>query len=141
MRMSPDYLIIGEVRDGWAAMALFRALMTGHSGACTFHADTPRETFERLATLMGSDKEVRPRDSARVISSSVDLLVQIGIRHEARRVTTIANVAKELKGGEVWFTHLWRYDEDSPPGEPAWKKIDMHDPGCADSPEENEENL
>jgi pilus assembly protein CpaF len=33
MRMSPDYLIIGEVRDGAAAMSLFRALMTGHSGA------------------------------------------------------------------------------------------------------------
>jgi len=25
MRMSPDYLIIGEVRDGRAAMSLFRA--------------------------------------------------------------------------------------------------------------------
>ena len=33
MRMSPDYLVIGEVRDGIAAMSLFRALMTGHSGA------------------------------------------------------------------------------------------------------------
>ena len=41
MRMSPDYLIIGEVRDGKAAQALFRALMTGHGGACTFHADSP----------------------------------------------------------------------------------------------------
>jgi type IV secretory pathway ATPase VirB11/archaellum biosynthesis ATPase len=26
MRMSPDYLVIGEVRDGMAAMSLFRAL-------------------------------------------------------------------------------------------------------------------
>jgi pilus assembly protein CpaF len=43
MRMSPDYLVIGEVHDGMAAMSLFRALMTGHSGACTFHADSPRE--------------------------------------------------------------------------------------------------
>jgi pilus assembly protein CpaF len=36
MRKSPDYLVIGEVRDGMAAMSLFRALMTGHNGACTF---------------------------------------------------------------------------------------------------------
>ena len=55
MRMSPDYLIIGEVRDGAAAMSLFRALMTGHSGACTFHADSPREAARRLATVMGAD--------------------------------------------------------------------------------------
>jgi len=139
MRMSPDYLVIGEVRDGWAALALLRALMTGHSGACTFHADTPRETFERLSTLMGSDRDVRPRDAARVIASSVDLLVQIGIRQEARRVTTIANVARELKGGEVWFTHLWRYNEASPPGEPRWQKINVGEP-AHESEEDIDEN-
>jgi pilus assembly protein CpaF len=55
MRMSPDYLVIGEVRDGIAAMSLFRALMTGHSGACTFHADSPREAARRLATVMGAE--------------------------------------------------------------------------------------
>jgi pilus assembly protein CpaF len=53
MRMSPDYLVIGEVRDGIAAMSLFRARMTGHSGACTFHADSPKEAVRRLATVMG----------------------------------------------------------------------------------------
>jgi pilus assembly protein CpaF len=41
MRMSPDYLILGEVRDGYAAMTLLRAMMTGHAGACTLHADSP----------------------------------------------------------------------------------------------------
>ena len=60
MRMSPDYLVIGEVRDGVAAVNLFRALMTGHSGACTFHADSPREVARRLATVMGADAGVRP---------------------------------------------------------------------------------
>jgi pilus assembly protein CpaF len=60
MRMSPDYLVIGEVWDGVAAMSLFRALMTGHSGACTFHADNPREAVRRLATVMGADAGVRP---------------------------------------------------------------------------------
>ena len=45
LRISPDYLIVGEVRDGQAAMALFRAMMTGHSGACTFHADSPKKPW------------------------------------------------------------------------------------------------
>jgi pilus assembly protein CpaF len=123
MRMSPDYLIVGEVRDGHAAMALLRALMTGHAGACTLHADSPREAFERLTTLMGSDKGVSPRDAARMISASVDLLVQIGIVHEKRRVTSIASVDKMFKGSEAWFTPLWRLDENTPAGEPGWVKI------------------
>ncbi len=122
MRMSPDYLIIGEVRDGRAAQALFRAMMTGHSGACTFHADSPREAASRLATIMGADAGVKKADANQMTADSVDVLVQIGIRHEKRCVTTIAKVARELKGGEVWFEPLYLYDESSKPEEPRWRR-------------------
>jgi pilus assembly protein CpaF len=123
MRMSPDYLIIGEVRDGAAAMSLFRALMTGHSGACTFHADTPREAARRLATVMGADAGVRAHEANQMIADAVDLLVQISIRHEVRRVVQIANVSKELKGGDVWFDPVYRYNEQSPVDRPEWEKL------------------
>jgi pilus assembly protein CpaF len=103
MRMSPDYLIIGEVRDGLAAMSLFRALMTGHSGACTFHADSPREAVRRLATIMGADTGVKPHEANQMICDAIDVLVQIGIREEVRRVVAISRVGKELKNGDVWF--------------------------------------
>ncbi len=126
MRMSPDYLIVGEVRDGRAAMALLRALMTGHAGACTLHADSPREAFERLTTLMGSDMGVSPRDAARMISASVDILVQIGIVNETRLLTSIARVDKKLHGGEAWFIPLWRYDESSLTNEPHWSQVDTN---------------
>jgi pilus assembly protein CpaF len=123
MRMSPDYLIIGEVRDGAAAMSLFRALMTGHSGACTFHADSPREAARRLATVMGADAGVRAHEANQMTADAVDLLVQIGIRHEIRRVVQVANVSKELKSGDVWFEPIFRYNEQSPVGNPAWEKL------------------
>jgi pilus assembly protein CpaF len=123
MRMSPDYLIIGEVRDGRAAMSLFRALMTGHSGACTFHADSPREAARRLATVMGADAGVRSHEANQMIADAVDLLVQIGIRHETRRVTAIANLAKELKNGDVWFDPIYRYDETSLSADPRWERV------------------
>ena len=123
MRMSPDYLIIGEVRDGRAAMSLFRALMTGHSGACTFHADSPREAARRLATVMGADAGVRSHEANQMIADAVDLLVQIGIRHETRRVVAVANVAKELVNGDVGFEPICRYDETSPTGQPRWETL------------------
>ena len=123
MRMSPDYLVIGEVRDGMAAMSLFRALMTGHSGACTFHADSPREAARRLATVMGADAGVKPHEANQMISDAVDLLVQIGIRHEVRRVVAISNVAKDLKNGDVFFEPIYRYLEESSATEPCWEKL------------------
>ncbi|MCE5208088.1 MAG: Flp pilus assembly complex ATPase component TadA [Chloroflexi bacterium] len=125
MRMSPDYLVIGEVRDGIAAMSLFRALMTGHSGACTFHADSPREAARRLATVMGADAGVKPHEANQMICDAVDLLVQIGIRHEVRRVIAISNVSKDLKNGDVFFEPRYLYMEDSSKIEPRWKKIDI----------------
>lgn len=123
MRMSPDYLVIGEVRDGTAAMSLFRALMTGHSGACTFHADSPREAARRLATVMGADAGVKPHEANQMISDAVDLLVQIGIRHEVRRVVAISNVSKDLKNGDVFFEPIYRYLEESSATEPCWEKL------------------
>jgi len=36
-----------------------------------------------------------------MISDAVDLLVQIGIRHEIRRVIAISNVAKDLMGKSI----------------------------------------
>jgi pilus assembly protein CpaF len=123
MRMSPDYLVIGEVRDGIAAMSLFRALMTGHSGACTFHADSPREAVRRLATVMGADAGVKPHEANQMISDAVNLLVQIGIRHEVRRVVAISNVSKDLKNGDVFFEPIFRYKEESSPAEPCWENL------------------
>jgi pilus assembly protein CpaF len=127
LRMSPDYLILGEVRDGQAGLSLFRAMMTGHSGASTFHADSPREAVRRLTTVLGADTGMRPADALRLISEAVDVLVQIGIRHEVRRVTVIANVGKELKSGDITFEPVYRYEELSSDGQPRWEKVgDLH---------------
>jgi pilus assembly protein CpaF len=123
MRMSPDYLIIGEVRDGRAAMSLFRALMTGHSGACTFHADSPREAARRLATVMGADSGVRPHEANQMIADAVDLLIQISIRNEVRRVLSISNISRELKNGEVWFEPIFRFSDQGAGPEPRWEKV------------------
>lgn len=122
LRLSPDYLIVGEVRDGQAAMALFRAMMTGHSGACTFHADHPEEAVERMATILGTDQRVGREAALQMISSSVDLLVQIGIRQEVRRVTSISTIVPGRYSEALQFRHLYQYLDDSPANQPLWKK-------------------
>jgi pilus assembly protein CpaF len=123
LRMAPDYLILGEVRDGHAGLSLFRAMMTGHSGACTFHADNPREAVRRLTTVLGADAGVGPSDAVQLIAEAVDVLVQIGIRDEVRRVTVIANLAKELSNGDIRFEAIYRFDERSLGSQPRWEKV------------------
>jgi pilus assembly protein CpaF len=123
LRLSPDYLIVGEVRDGRAALALFRAMMTGHSGSCTFHADTPREALERLSTVMGADAGVQRSDAMGMIASAIDLVVQLGIRDEVRRVVSIANARRSPDGGGVELSLVVRFDPGSPCDAPRWEQV------------------
>lgn len=123
MRMSPDYLVVGEVRDGQAAATLMDALSTGHAGACTYHADTPRDAFVRMGNSIQRDVGGTPKTSATTIANGLDLYVQINIVKEIRRVTLIAHVENELKGGDVWWNPVYKYDWDSPADKPRWEKV------------------
>ncbi|MGA2110596.1 MAG: ATPase, T2SS/T4P/T4SS family [Anaerolineales bacterium] len=123
LRLSPDYLIVGEVRDGRAALALFRALMTGHSGSCTFHADTPQEALQRLATVMGADAGVGRADAMGMIGSAIDLIVQLGIRNEVRRVVSVAGVAQHPRQIDPVLVPLFRFRAGSPPSDPHWDEL------------------
>ncbi len=58
-----------------------------------------------------------------MIANAVDLLVQIGIRHEVRRVVLKSAVAKDLKNGDVFFEPVFRYFEESLETEPFWEKL------------------
>lgn len=57
MRHDPDYIIIGEMRDADTVETALRAAESGHTVISTVHADTALQTFERLRSLMPSERE------------------------------------------------------------------------------------
>ncbi len=57
MRHDPDYIIIGEMRDGDTVETSLRAAESGHTVISTVHADTALQTFERLRSLMPHERE------------------------------------------------------------------------------------
>lgn len=57
MRHDPDYIIVGEMRDGETVETALRATESGHTVISTIHADTALQTFERLRSLMPSERE------------------------------------------------------------------------------------
>ena len=68
MRHDPDYIIIGEMRDGDTVETSLRAAESGHTVISTVHADTALQTFERLRSLMPSARE---RSSTYTLSQQV----------------------------------------------------------------------
>jgi len=48
LRQRPEYIVMGEVRDGEAARALFQAISSGHTTLTTFHAGTVEGAVNRF---------------------------------------------------------------------------------------------
>jgi pilus assembly protein CpaF len=94
LRMRPDRIVVGEVRDG-AALDMLQAMNTGHDGSLsTVHSNSPRDTLARLETMVlmaGMDLPVRAIREQ--VASAIDLVVhQTRFRDGSRRVTHITEV-------------------------------------------------
>lgn len=57
MRHDPDYIIVGEMRDGETVDTALKAAESGHTVLSTIHADSALQTIERLRSFMPIDKE------------------------------------------------------------------------------------
>jgi pilus assembly protein CpaF len=94
LRMRPDRIVVGEVRDD-AALDMLQAMNTGHDGSiCTVHSNSPRDTLARVETMVlmaGVDLPVRAIREQ--VSSAVDLVVQQArARDGSRHITHISEV-------------------------------------------------
>ena len=93
LRMRPDRIIVGEVRDA-AAIDMLTALNTGHDGSLsTGHANSPEDMLSRLETLvlMGMDSPLEA--VRRQIASAIEIIVHLGrLRDKSRRVLQIVEV-------------------------------------------------
>ena len=75
LRYRPDRIIVGEVRDGIAALEMLKAWNTGHPGGlATVHADSPQEMLDRIAELISEEKAQPPYA---LIGRAVDLCIHM----------------------------------------------------------------
>lgn len=94
LRMRPERVIVGEVRDG-SALDLLQAMNTGHDGSMgTVHSNSPNECIARLATLvLYAGYEIPDQAIKEQIAGSVDLVVQISrLKDGSRKITHISEV-------------------------------------------------
>ena len=97
LRLRPDRIIVGEVRDG-AALDLLKAWNTGHPGGlATLHANSARGGLYRLEQLIQEAVVSLPRQ---LIAQAVDVVVFIRGRGAGRRVETIAEVQRLTADGD-----------------------------------------
>jgi pilus assembly protein CpaF len=94
LRMRPDRIVVGEVRDG-AALDMLQAMNTGHDGSLTtLHANSPKDALirlENLVLLAGVDIPIRAIREQ--IVEALDLVIhQARLRDGSRRMIAISEI-------------------------------------------------
>ena len=112
LRMRPDRILVGEVRDGKAAIMLLNAFNTGHYGESTIHANSAEDTISRLETLVLTGANI-PLDAAkRQIVSAIDYIVYLGrLKDGRRKVLEISEVYKDDEGN-IALNQIFEYEAD-----------------------------
>ncbi|MFS3129711.1 CpaF family protein [Nocardioides sp. Bht2] len=119
LRMRPDRIIVGEVRDA-SALDMLQAMNTGHDGSiCTVHSNGPRDTLARIETMVlmaGMDLPIKAIREQ--MASAIDLIVhQSRFKDGSRHITHITEVER-MEGDVITlqdvfvFDHSAGFDED-----------------------------
>jgi pilus assembly protein CpaF len=111
LRMRPDRIVVGEVRDG-AALDMLQAMNTGHDGSITtVHANSPRDSLSRLETMvLMAGVELPVRAIREQVSGALDLIVQQArLKDGSRRIVAITEVVG-MEGDTVTLQDLFTFD-------------------------------
>ena len=94
LRMRPDRIIVGECR-GAEALDMLQAMNTGVEGSMsTVHANTPKDAFSRLETMvMMADLEIPARVISQQLASAIKMVVQVSrLQDGTRKILSISEV-------------------------------------------------
>ncbi len=113
LRMRPDRLVVGEVREA-EALDLLIALNSGVPGACSIHANSARDALVKLCTLpLLAGRNIDGSFVVPTVASAVDLVVHCELQHGGRRrvreilAPTGSLSAPAAEGGVIEATRLF----------------------------------
>lgn len=111
LRMRPDRIIVGEVRDA-AAMDMANSMLTGHDGSIsTGHGNSAKEMLLRLETmiLMGYDMPILA--IRQQLSAAIDVVIHLGrLRDNSRKVMEVSEILG-VENGEIVLNPIYIFEE------------------------------
>ncbi|MBQ4059676.1 MAG: CpaF family protein [Lachnospiraceae bacterium] len=113
LRMRPDRIIVGEVRDA-AAMDMVNSMLTGHDGSLsTGHGNSAKEMLLRLQTMVMMANDMPVLAIRQQLAAALDIIIHIGrLRDGSRKVLEICEVVG-MENGEIITNSLYQFKEYS----------------------------
>jgi len=112
LRMRPDRIIVGEIRDE-AALDMLQAMNTGHDGSMTtLHSNSPRDSLSRLETMvLMAGMDLPARSIREQVTSAIDLIVhQERMRDGTRKIVNITEISG-MEGDVITTTDIFTFEQ------------------------------
>jgi pilus assembly protein CpaF len=114
LRMRPDRIVVGEIRDA-AALDMLQAMNTGHDGSiCTVHANAPRDVLSRVETMvLMAGVDLPMRAIREQVSSAIDLIVHLSrFKDGSRHITHVTEVVG-MEGDIITLQDIYLFDHSA----------------------------
>ena len=93
LRMRPDKIIIGEIRDGQALMNMLNGLNTGHSGLCTGHSNSVTGMVRRMEALYMQVASFPIEAIDEQIAEGINIIVHLArLKDSTRKVIDVSEI-------------------------------------------------
>jgi pilus assembly protein CpaF len=117
LRMRPDRIIVGEVRDGLAAYYMLQSMNTGHDGSLTTgHANSAADMLSRLETMVLSEEAIPLEAIRHQIASAIDLIIHVArLRDGSRKVVEVSEL-DGMSEGRIVLNKLFEFAEEGEGG-------------------------
>ena len=112
LRLDPDVVMVGEIRDADTARTAIQASITGHLVLSSFHANSTSAAFSRMIDMIGTNP---------IFSSSVRLVIA------QRLVRKLADNKEPYKPDEATMKYIRRVFEGVSPEVLAHHNINLDD--------------
>jgi pilus assembly protein CpaF len=113
LRMRPDRIIVGESR-GPEALDMLQAMNTGHDGSMTtVHANTTRDAFSRLETMvMMASAHVPDKVIRQQLASAINIVLQCSrLSDGSRKVVGVSEVLG-VQGDQVEMQDIFEFQRE-----------------------------
>ena len=141
LRMSPDRVIVGEIR-GHEVIPMLNAMSQGNDGSLgTIHASSTAGVFKKLALYAAQSPERLDRATTNfLVSESVHLVVHLDLTDTGRRIVTSVREVVDADDQSVSSNEIFRPGPDGralPGAPPSTRLLDTlaragFDPGLLD---------
>jgi pilus assembly protein CpaF len=112
LRMRPDRIIVGEIRDE-AALDMLQAMNTGHDGSMTtLHSNSARDALARLETMtLMAGMDLPSRAVREQVASAIDLIVhEERLRDGSRKVVNISEISG-MEGDVITTMDIFTFEQ------------------------------